>query len=69
MANKETYRHWVSKGLMDSYYHTFKSFKVYWAYRYYIAKQLDKEGQVIDINSKFGRPNTIKYSNHASKYE
>lgn len=69
MANKPTYKHWVSKNTMDGYYHMFKSFKVYWAYRLSIAMQLDKQGQVTDINSKFGRPNVIKHSNYTTRYE
>lgn len=69
MGNKPTCRHWVSKGITDGHYHVFKSFKVYWAYRWLIAEELDKMGHVIDINSKFGRPNIIKFSNYASRYE
>jgi hypothetical protein len=70
MPIKNTYRHWVSKNIMDGYYHTFKSFKVYLAYRWYIAKQLDAKGFIMGtVNPLYATEKDIVYTNYAAKYE
>lgn len=61
---KPTWKHWIedfSRPLKDTYwgkYYHFKSFKVYWAYRWSIAERLDFDG-VLDPKD---RTMTIKQS-------
>lgn len=62
------YKYWINpKQLpMTGYYYYFKSFKVYWAYRWFIAEQIDKRG-VLD-----GTDNTctkIIYTNYREQYD
>lgn len=46
MKEKKTWRFWVSyeNDWRSGKYYEFKSFKVYWAYRWYLAEQRDKKG-------------------------
>jgi hypothetical protein len=48
---KKTWRHWVNKlgGSTTGRYHEFKNFRVYWAFRWQQAQELESEGiRVID---------------------
>jgi hypothetical protein len=49
-------------------YHFFKSFKVYWAYRWYLAEQMDKIGTVVPLISN-GSLHCVVKSNFSSKYK
>jgi len=61
---KETWRHYVSNNGNGGYYN-FKTFKVYWSYRWYIAEEMDKIGALsgTDRTSKI----RIK-TNYADRY-
>lgn len=44
---KHTYRHYVGLDFDgNGFYHTFKSFKVYWATKWYVSDRLDKIGMI-----------------------
>jgi len=45
---KQTYRHWINPECKPNTgrYYEFKTFKVYWAYRWYIARQRDLNGML-----------------------
>lgn len=67
---KKTYRHYIS-GLYDRIrvnYYEFKTFKVYWAYRWYIAKELDKKGFGVQTEQDHTGKNKIIYTNYSEKY-
>ena len=67
-----SFKHWVNKEQkpMSGKYYSFKTFKVYWAYRWFIAKQLDTKGFIRgDVNPLDATERDIIYTNYALKYE
>jgi hypothetical protein len=66
---KKTYGHYVDKkepASFSSVWYEFKTFKVYWTYRWWIAKQIDDYMAITPIKTQFG--DQIIPTNYASKY-
>lgn len=64
---KNIWRHWVSS---LGKYHEFKSFKVYWAFRWEESEKIDKQGFIPGgINPKdFKEGDSLRYTNYSKKY-
>lgn len=62
------YRYWVNKEgkPMTGKYHNFKTWKVYWAMRWYHARETDKYNAVTPIKKTWG--DVIEKTNYESSY-
>jgi hypothetical protein len=69
LNKKHTYTYWVRYGdkPFESKYYEFKTFKVYWAYRWFIARELSNVG--IYVTSAFGGGGSMLRSNFVERYE
>lgn len=65
---KLTWRYWVNKEgkPMSGAYYVFRSWKVYWAYRWYQAVGIDKYTAVTPVKKQWG--NVIEPTKYADKY-
>lgn len=67
IKEKNTWRHWINpQGKpMTGFYYEFKSFKVYWAYRWSEAEELDTKGVLggtkSDNNIRSNKNYSLKY--------
>lgn len=67
---KNTWKHWITKGddnYKSGHYYFFRSFNVYWAYRWYEAQQIDYRSATIPQKTKDG--NKIINTNYAERYQ
>ena len=67
LNDKLTYKLWVNKtgNNFGGSYYIFKTFKVYWAYRWYKAMELDNKGFVRKLQ---GLLDSIVHTNYADRY-
>jgi len=54
---------------MSGKYYEFKTFKVYWAFRWFIAECLDKKGFIRgDVNPLDAKEKDTIYTNYSQRY-
>lgn len=63
-----TYKFWINKTntVFGGEYYFFKTFKVYWAYRWFVAKELDAYMSITPIKTQSGY--VIENGNYVNKY-
>lgn len=72
--SKNTYHFYIPdfkrpvQNTYHSYRYEFKSFRVYWAYRWSIAEELDKRGSRTELVAGSGMY-TTEYTNYSTKYK
>lgn len=66
---KTTWMHWINPvgEPMTGYYYGFKTFKVYWAYRWHVAEQIDKRGVLDPTDRTFSKIIYTKYAERFAK--
>jgi hypothetical protein len=62
------YRHWVNKDgkATTGKYHDFKTWRVYWAFLWYQARETDRYNAITPIKKQWG--NVIEKTNYENKY-
>lgn len=65
---KDSWKFWVNKdgSVFGGKYYYFKTFKVYWAYRWFVAKSIDHYMSITPIKTLTGEK--IELTNYADKY-
>lgn len=72
-TNKITYREFISHNRYNTQgncYYEFRSWKVYWAYKWWVAEQIDKKGFIKGtVNPLNATKEDIVYSRYVDKYK